>query len=123
MTRETYCSLRAKGWFIHPDGSWSKTPPRDLPQSPKPEPAAQPPPDAVSKREAFYTGRVLVRVKSHRVRLLDPDNLCPKYFIDCLRYAGFLPDDNPACVVLQNEQEKVATKKEERTEIEVIPMP
>lgn len=78
--------------------------------------------DALAEKagEAFHSDRVLLRVTSFRCRLLDPDNLCPKYFIDCCRYAGLIPDDSPEFITLQVTQEKVKTKSEERTEIEIL---
>lgn len=74
---------------------------------------------AAQAREARYAKRILVSVVSFRIRLCDVDNLCPKYFIDCLRYAEIIPDDNPEAIDLQVKQVKVAHKSEERTEIEV----
>lgn len=63
--------------------------------------------------------RSIVRVTSFRRRLLDFDNLCPKYFVDSLRYCDLIEDDNPQRIDLQIRQEKVKTKQEERTEIEI----
>lgn len=62
--------------------------------------------------------RVRVRVVSFRSRLCDPDNLCPKYFVDCLRYAGLITDDTPELITLEVSQVKVK-RGEERTEIEI----
>lgn len=69
-----------------------------------------------------YSGRVLVRVTSYRRRLLDPDNLIPKYFLDCFRYAGVLRDDRADEIELISTQSKVRKKEDERTEIEVSPI-
>lgn len=66
--------------------------------------------------------RVRVRVTSFRVRLLDPDNLCPKYFIDCLRYANCIRDDRQQDITLEVRQEKVESKLLERTEIVIEPV-
>ena len=52
--------------------------------------------------------------------MLDPDNLCPKYFVDGLRYAGIIPDDTARDIVLHISQEKVDKKEEERTEITIV---
>ena len=60
-----------------------------------------------------------VTVTSYRVRLLDPDNLCIKYHIDGLRYAGVIRDDTTNDIELFVRQFKVKTRQEERTEIEV----
>tara|TARA_R100000808_G_scaffold2016_1_gene8523 strand:+ start:914 stop:1306 length:393 start_codon:yes stop_codon:yes gene_type:complete len=73
---------------------------------------------AAQKGEAGGTGRIRVRITSRRNRLVDPDNLCPKYFIDALRYCKALPDDREADIDLSCRQEKVPRAKEE-TLIEV----
>jgi len=67
--------------------------------------------------------RLLVSVTSFRRRLLDPDNLIPKYFVDCLRYCGILSGDTEAEVDLRISQKKVSSKAEERTEIEIDLIP
>lgn len=72
-----------------------------------------------SARAAGGGKRYAVRVVSYRVRLCDPDNLCAKSFVDCLRYAGIIPDDTAAIMDYSVSQQKVAAKTEERTEIEV----
>jgi len=76
-------------------------------------------PLATNKGETSHTSRIHVSIISYRRRLLDPDNLCPKYFIDCLRYAGFLQDDREEDITLQVSQVKVKGKDQERTEIEL----
>jgi len=63
--------------------------------------------------------RRVVSIVSFRCRLLDPDNLCPKYFIDALRYAKVIEDDTPDKIEIVMRQEKVKRRTEERTEIEV----
>lgn len=82
-----------------------------------PEPIVQHEPVAAKEREASHSGRIHVRVISYRRRLCDPDNLCPKYFIDCLRYAQIIPDDRAKDITLEVSQEK---SNDERTEIEVL---
>lgn len=74
-------------------------------------------PLAKGKAEARHPGKFVVRVVSYRVRLLDEDNLCPKYHIDGLRYAGLIPSDAPDCTRIITTQEKVRSKDQERTEI------
>ena len=62
-----------------------------------------------------------VRIKSHRVRLLDVDNLyggC-KHLIDSLRLSGIIPDDDPTSITLEVTQEKIKGYKNEKTEVEV----
>ncbi len=86
-------------------------------KGPKPERSVQDEPLGKGEGEEGNSVRLLVSVVSFRVRPCDPDNLCPKYFIDCLRYAEIIPDDSAEDIQLQVSQRKVATKKEERTEI------
>lgn len=74
---------------------------------------------AETRREACYTRRIRIRITSFRRRLLDPDNLAAKYFIDGLRYAGLIPDDREEDIALEVRQVKVKSKTSERTEIEL----
>ena len=92
----------------------------DPPQSPKPERPFLSQSVGQEKGKAGDTKSVHVRVTSYRRRTIDPDNLCPKYFIDCLRYAEIIKDDTAAHITLTVGQEKVASKSDERTEIEII---
>ena len=61
-----------------------------------------------------------VTISSYRHRLLDQDNLCIKYHLDGLRYAGVIRDDTANDIELFVRQYKVKTRQEERTEIEVV---
>ena len=63
--------------------------------------------------------RFLVRVTSVRARLLDEDNICEKYHVDCCRYAGLLPDDNPEQVKIEAGQRKVQKEEAEHTIVEI----
>lgn len=76
-------------------------------------------PLAKTQGEKGGTGRFRVCVTSYRRRLCDLDNLAPKYLIDCLRYAGIIPEDTPQAIDYSVRQVKVRKKEEERTEIEV----
>lgn len=66
-----------------------------------------------------HSGRFLVRVTSFRVRLLDEDNLCEKYHVDCCRYAGLIPGDAPGQAKIQTGQQKVKRKDQEHVLIEI----
>ena len=79
-------------------------------------------PLAKKEVEAGHHGRFFVLVKSYRRRLLDEDNLCEKYVVDCLRYAGILSVDSPDRTTIAVSQEKVKSKAEERTEIVITPL-
>jgi hypothetical protein len=80
-------------------------------------------PLATAQAQAGHSGKYLVRVVSFRCRLLDEDNLCEKYHVDGLRYAGLLPSDAPGCCRIETTQQKVRTKAEERTEITISSIP
>jgi hypothetical protein len=64
------------------------------------------------------TRRIHIRLTARRKRLIDPDNLVFKYFIDCVRYAGGVPDDRAEDVTIEARQEK--TRGEEETLIELF---
>ena len=76
-------------------------------------------PLATSQTENSHPRKFLVRVTSFRRRLLDEDNLCEKYHVDCCRYSGLLRADDPSEARIVTTQEKVQTKAEERTVIEI----
>lgn len=63
--------------------------------------------------------RFVVRITSRRVRLLDEDNLCEKFLVDGLRYAGIIPDDAPDRCRIITTQKKVAHFRDETTEIAI----
>jgi hypothetical protein len=65
------------------------------------------------------SGRFLVCVTSYRKRLLDEDNLCEKYHVDCCRYAGLLPSDNPTQTKIEVRQVKVGEKDQEFTRVQI----
>lgn len=67
--------------------------------------------------------KFLVRVKDFRHRLLDEDNLCEKYHVDCLRYAGLLPSDAPGQAKIEVSQEKIGREERPRIEIEIDILP
>jgi hypothetical protein len=64
--------------------------------------------------------RYLVRVTSFRRRLIDEDNLCEKFAVDCCRNAGVLPDDAPGTTKIEVTQQKVSEEAQERTLIEIF---
>jgi len=66
------------------------------------------------------TARIHLRIVSVRKRLLDPDNLVPKWTIDALRYCGIIPGDEPEKITLETLQRKAAKGEEEHTIVEII---
>lgn len=71
------------------------------------------------KIEKSDTRRCVIRVTSYRVRLLDEDNLVPKWHIDSLRYAGCLHSDAPDQTEIITTQKKVQKKNQEKTLIQI----
>lgn len=71
---------------------------------------------AAKKGKTINPASIHVSVVSFRKRLLDPDNLCPKYFIDCLRYAEIIKNDTAKDIALTVSQVK---SDNERTEITI----
>jgi Tfp pilus assembly protein PilP len=63
--------------------------------------------------------RYVIRVTSYRRRLLDTDNLCEKYHIDALRYAGIIHSDAADQALIETRQIKVKRADEEKTVIEI----
>ena len=61
----------------------------------------------------------LIRVRSFRRKLLDEDNLCEKYVVDCCRYAGLLPGDSPGQTKIEVSQQKVDPGAAEFIRIEI----
>jgi hypothetical protein len=91
----------------------------DSPSSAKPEQAAGHASARPLPRAQGNSVRRSVRIVSFRVRPIDPDNLCGKYFVDTLRYAGILVDDTASVMDYSIRQEKAETKEQERTIIEI----
>lgn len=76
-------------------------------------------PLAEARAKEAYSGTFFVRITSFRHRLLDEDNLCEKYHVDLCRYAGILPSDSPAQTRIVTTQEKISSKEDEYTLIEI----
>lgn len=75
-------------------------------------------PLAEDERKETHTGRIHIRITFRRKRLIDPDNLVAKYVIDCLRYAGAIPNDRASDVTIETHQEK--SREEEETVVELF---
>ncbi len=66
-------------------------------------------------------GRIHVRITSRRKKLSDPDGLCEKYLLDCVRYCGWIADDSAAHITLETRQEKLPKiETEEETILEIF---
>lgn len=94
----------------------------------RPSPSSKPKQDfpmaamVAHAREALYPARVSVCITSYRRRLLDPDNLIPKWFLDSCRHSQLIRGDSPEDITLQVTQQKVKKKEDERTEITITPI-
>jgi len=87
-------------------------------RNPKPKRSVRNESLAKGNGEKENTGRIHIRLTARRKRLIDPDNLIFKYHIDCLRYAGAIPDDREGDVTIETHQEK--TRGQEETLIELF---
>jgi hypothetical protein len=87
-------------------------------RNPKPKRPVRNEPLAKGNGKKEDTGRIHIRLVARRKRLIDPDNLIFKYHIDCLRYAGAIPDDREGDVTIETRQEK--TRGQEETLIELF---
>jgi hypothetical protein len=67
--------------------------------------------------ETHTASRVHIRFESVRKRLLDPDNICEKWTLDCLRYIGVIRGDEPDKITLETTQRRASKNEEEHTEI------
>jgi len=68
-------------------------------------------------------GRFRVRITSVRNRLLDEDNLCEKYVVDCCRYAGLLPGDAPGQTKIEVDQRKCSKGEAEHIAVSIDRIP
>lgn len=63
--------------------------------------------------------RFLIRVTSIKRRLLDEDNMCEKFAVDCCRYAGLLNQDSPGTTKIEVAQRKAEKGEEEHTIVQI----
>lgn len=113
MTQNELAGIIAKPGYLVSADLHRKTPDPVLERNSRPGTLGK------SQAKKTDTRRFLVRVKSFRRRLLDQDNLCEKFAVDCCRYAGLLPADDPGKAKIEVSQEKVKRKEDERTEITI----
>ncbi len=122
MNHEQLISL---GFRQQRDGSWSK-PPKPVPALRNKRPVAIVESNlgdaalGASQVKGKDSSRFLVRVTSVRKRLLDTDNLCEKYHVDCCRYSGIIPADSPDKTQIEVRQRKAGKKEEETVIVEVF---
>src|SRR5690606_35469426 len=132
--RWTEEEARAYGLVQNAKGEWQQKgsrsggnaslPRRDSREVPAPQqteereaPRAAENPDG---REGCGEGRYRIDVEVHRLRKIDPDNLCPKWFIDELVRHGVLPDDSSDYIAaIEKRVVRVKRKEDEKTVIEI----
>lgn len=73
-----------------------------------------------NQNEETSSGRIHCRFTSVRKRLCDPDNVAVKWLLDCLRYCGAIPGDEPEKITLEIRQRKTAKDETEHTMIELF---
>lgn len=76
--------------------------------------------DGSGAEEEKDARRFLVRFTDVRRRLLDEDNLVPKFLCDCLRYSGIIHSDAPSFTHIETRQRKPAKGEQPHTLIEVF---
>ena len=131
--------LHALGYQEDADGvfrqrDFAKTPTRrDLPlhrdqdsgQMPKPkqdngdEAQRSNGPKKRGKNKSQGDPQFTIEVTSYRRRNMDPDNLCPKWYIDECTRAGLIPDDSSK-YVKEFKKKVIQTKGEEYTLIKIV---
>jgi hypothetical protein len=106
----------------HPQLTVNEDKTHRLVPDPKPERHKKAALDAADAGEKGSVSRVEIRFTGYRVRPLDPDNFAGsvKDLLDGVRHAGLIHGDEPWKIILKTEQVKVRSKKQERTEIEII---
>lgn len=123
MTRKELLSIfpQASETFLQNNADTPFSPVQDTkPQRHKAKPLGK-----TVRREEESLPRITVRFIGYRVRPLDPDNFAGscKDLLDGLRHAQIIPGDEPWRIRFETEQTKVASFKEERTEIEITLQP
>lgn len=67
---------------------------------------------ATHQRKEKGSSQFRVHIEGRRSRKIDPDNVIPKYLLDCVRRAGLIPDDDADTIELTISQTKVKAEQE-----------
>lgn len=126
--RFTEEEAKAFGLVQDKDGNWNYPPKvnssvRDSGEVSKPKraPRRREPRKETDSPSETSSGGYEISVVSYRHRDTDPDNLCPKGYVDVLVEEGWIPADT-ARVVSEGVRKKVVVidkSEQERTEIEI----
>ncbi len=118
-------SMRAKGYQLDARGQWYK-PARAVLHSgnsgkaPKLERDSRDGTLGQKPVQVPATRRFFIRLTAVRHRLLDEDNACEKYHVDCCRYAGLIPGDGPATTKIETRQENAEPGGPEFVRVEIF---
>lgn len=120
----THDDLKAKGFFLQPDGSWSKRSPVP-PRAALPDTEQRQRPKALARGdegEAPRPGLRHCRFTLIRKQLLDVDAkyASVKDLLDCLATAGVIRGDKEGEITLEVNQRRIAKGESENTVIEVF---
>jgi hypothetical protein len=123
----TFDDLRKLGYSQLPDGSYSRPSSAAPANNPHglPDPIAESTPretlEPSPQRKEKGRSRAIVCITRRSCHVLDLDNFAGgcKPLIDQLRYAKLIPNDDPESIELQFVQEKVKTRLEEETIIDI----
>jgi hypothetical protein len=83
------------------------------PPGPEPKQAVRPRAHGKVQGTQEDSPRYSIRIIACRKRLIDPDNLCGKFFIDALRYAGVILEDTASVMDYSISQQKTQPGQEE----------
>ena len=121
----THEQLKKLNYHRHPDGNYYPHPP---PQKlPDPVPQHNPVLPLVKSPQAQKTSRYRISLLIERcsTRLQDFDNFVggTKTLTDQLRYAGIIPDDDPASITAKYNQQKCCRIESEKVTIQITYTP
>lgn len=122
MSDWTHDKLASLGYHRHPDGNYYTAPPPQ--RIPDPIPQHDPLIPLVKSPQTQTKGKTRTHLRIERVstKLQDFDNFVggTKPLTDQLRYAGLIPDDDPASIDASYHQQKCKHKKDEKTIVTII---
>lgn len=108
------------GYVLQADGSYAHASVAARLPAAEPEPCPVPALAGDPPHEVRSPGRRRVSITVRTTRLRDPDNNLVKFIVDALRYHRVIADDTEAHIALEVHQEKVRTKPEQGTLIEIL---
>ncbi len=114
--------LTKLGYHLHADGQYHPhpPPPRLLDPVPQCDPLQPLVPSSQTQKTSSFS--ITLRINRTATKLQDFDNFVggTKPLTDQLRYAGILPDDDPASITSEFIQSKCKHKHEEGTTVQIV---